>query len=141
MTDKIERNPNGSFKKGANSPNPKGRGKGIRNKKMTTSQVADFIGKRQQSYFQAIEDLGYNSKELYVEEFNSKTGEMETVENKMLNPDLSLKCFKELISVGIQAEIFEHKKLQDKKKGGKGSGKDEPKEEEPDMSGVLKAIK
>ena len=78
----------------------------------------------------------------YAEEFDNVTGEKKQVDNKMFDPKLSFTCFKELIGVEIQADIFEYKKLQDKKKGsGGGTAKEVDKEPLPDMTGHLKAVK
>jgi len=137
MTDKNK----GQFQKGK-SGNPNGRTKGVRNKRMTNTQVLQYLGKRKQSYFDAIEQLARDSMQPYSEEFDDVTGEKKVVENKMFDPKLSFNCFKELIGVEIQADIFEYKKAQDKKKvSGGGSPKEENKEDAPDMSGHLKAVK
>jgi len=137
MTDKNK----GQFQKGK-SGNPNGRTKGVRNKRMTNTQVLQYLGKRKQSYFDAIEQLARDSMQPYSKEFDDVTGEKKVVENKMFDPKLSFNCFKELIGVEIQADIFEYKKSQDKKKGSGGSSpKEDTKEDAPDMSGHLKAVK
>jgi len=138
MTDRTE---NGQFPKGT-SGNLKGRTRGVRNKRMTNTQVLQYLGKRKQSYFDAIEQLARDSMQPYAEEFDDVTGEKKVVENKMFDPKLSFNCFKELIGVEIQADIFEYKKSQDKKKvSGGGSPKEGNKEDAPDMSSHLKAVK
>lgn len=116
----TDRNDKGQFPKGK-SGNPKGRGKGIRNKRMTNTQVLQYLGKRKQSYFDAIEQLARDSMQPYAKEIDPKTGEEKLVDNRMFDPKLSFNCFKELIGVEIQADIFEYKKAQDKKKSGSDS--------------------
>ena len=108
MTDKNK----GQFQKGK-SGNPNGRTKGVRNKRMTNTQVLQYLGKRKQSYFDAIEQLARDSMQPYSKEFDDVTGEKKVVENKMFDPKLSFNCFKELIGVEIQADIFEYKKSKD----------------------------
>ena len=63
MTDEIERTDKGTFKKGGKSPNPNGRGKGVRGKKMTDQEIINFVGKRKLESFQMIYDMGCNTKD------------------------------------------------------------------------------
>ena len=125
----IERDEKGRIKKGT-SGNPAGRKEGTTNKRMTNKQVQDYIGKRKGHYFKMIEELAYTAMQSHVDEVDEKTGDVKKVMNMAFDPKLSFTCFKELIGIDIQVDIFEYKKMQDKKKV--GGGGNTPKEDKED---------
>jgi len=105
----------GQFQKGT-SGNPKGRGKGVRNKAMTTPQVAQWLGKRLESYLLKVEELGESTFHPYIIVENADTGEFETKPNPSYDPKMSFTCYKELIAAANQARQEEAKDKQSKKK-------------------------
>ena len=125
----IERDEKGRIKKGT-SGNPLGRKEGTTNKRMTNKQVQDYIGRRKGHYFKMIEELAYTAMQPEVDGVDEKTGQVKKVMNKAFDPKLSFTCFKELIGIEIQVDIFEYKKMQDKKKVGGGNTPKEDKEDD-----------
>ena len=115
MTDKIETSNKGQFAKGT-SGNPKGRGKGVRNKAMTTPQVAQWLGKRLESYLLKVEELGESTFHPHIIVENDETGELEMKPNLSYDPKISFTCYKELITAANQARQEEAKDKQNKKK-------------------------
>jgi hypothetical protein len=136
----IERDEKGRIKKGT-SGNPAGRKEGTTNKRMTNKQVQDYIGKRKGHYFKMIEELAYTAMKPHVDEVDKETGEVKKVMNMAFDPKLSFTCFKELIGIDIQVDIFEYKKMQDKKKvGGGSSNKEDTSSETVGVADVLSLV-
>lgn len=132
----VERNPDGTYKKGGKSPNPKGRGKDVKNKTATLQDLRRWTGRRQEGWLSKIEELGNSTYHPYIVKENAK-GESEVKPNPLYDPKMSFNCFKELNTTATQLRQEEDKKRQDSK-GGKGASNSPS--EAPPPTGALSLI-
>ena len=136
----TDRNSNGTFKKGAPSPNSKGRGN-VKNKATTAIELNKFLGRRTEGWFNKVEELGENTFSPYLIKGIDEDGNPIVEDNKLYDSATSLKCWLALTKAATEVRQEVEKDKQNKRKGSVGSRPEEKKEDAPDMTGHLKAVK